>query len=487
MDFQRFQSYARSYSTVPVYRKVLSDLLTPVSAYLRLSSGSQYSVLLESVEEGRHLARYSYIGRDPRIRLIHDDSGTRIDSPEGSTRSDEPFVRIIRRFSSEYTAPEIPEIPTFSGGWIGYHGYETIRWVEDIPTYQTTEGDVPDAVFMLFDTLVAFDHVKRETIISHNVRIDSSRSLREQYDNALALTSQVLSDLQRDIRPEVVPVNTRREMESNMSENEFCAAVQSAREHILAGDVFQLVMSQRFQRRSNASPFNIYRALRNVNPSPFMFFLDFDEFRIIGASPEVLVKVEGREMEVRPIAGTRPRGQTPQEDDAYAEELLADEKERAEHLMLVDLARNDVGRVCDFGSVHLDSFMHVERYSHVMHIVSDVKGTLSDGHDALDALLAGFPAGTVTGAPKIRAMEIIHDLEPTRRGIYSGSVGYIDLHGNLTTCIAIRTLIMQEDLISFQSGAGIVYDSVPEKEYEETKNKAKAIMRAIDFAEQGLQ
>ena len=487
MEYQTFQNYAQHYPTVPVYRKVLSDLMTPVSAYLRLCSNARDSALLESVEEGRHLARYSYIGRDPRVRLTHHLGETRIETNSETHISDKPFIDLLREYSSQYHIPEVADIPTFSGGWIGYHGYETIQWMEEVPVYEAEENDVPDAIFMLFDTLVIFDHVKRETIVTRNVQIDDSLSLEEQYNAAVDVIDAVLGDLRCEVRPGTESVKGNGELRSNMSEAEFNRAVEAAKEHIVAGDVFQLVLSQRFQRVTEAAPFSVYRALRNVNPSPFMFYLDLDGFQIIGASPEVLVKVEGRDMEVRPIAGTRPRGDTVEEDNAYAEELVGDEKERAEHLMLVDLARNDVGRVCKYGSVHMDSFMTVERYSHVMHIVSDVRGTLEDGKDALDALLAGFPAGTVTGAPKIRAMEIIHDLEPSRRGIYSGSVGYIDFHGNLTTCIAIRTMLMRDNVVSFQSGAGIVYDSIPEREYEETKNKAMAIMRAIDFAERGLQ
>lgn len=487
MTFEQFESLAEEYSTVPVYQTVLSDLLTPVSSYLRLSRDSQYTVLLESVEEGRHLARYSYIGRNPEVLLIHNDGETQI-IEDGATRTtQQEFVDIIREYSNRYQVPKIGEIPTFAGGWIGYHGYETIKWVEDIPTYPAADGDTPDAIFMLYETLIAFDHIKRETVISHNVRIDPDKSLQEQYDVARDEITLVLDDLRKEAFPDIQDVSENGSVDSNFSEDAFCAAVEKAKDHIKAGDVFQLVLSQRFERHTEADPFTVYRALRSVNPSPFMFFFDMKDFHIIGASPEVLVKVEDDEMEVRPIAGTRHRGKDTEEDDALAADLLADEKERAEHLMLVDLARNDVGRVCEYGSVRLNKFMTIERYSHVMHIVSDVRGHLLDDYDAYDALMAGFPAGTVTGAPKIRAMEIIHDLEPTRRGIYSGGVGYIDFHGNLTTCITIRTLLMQDQTIYFQSGAGIVYDSVPDKEYQETKNKAMAIMRAIDFAEKGLQ
>jgi len=487
MEFKEFRKLAQSYNTVPVYKKVLSDLLTPVSAYLRLTKDSPYSVLLESVEEGRQLARYSYIGRDPVIRLVHDSGKTTITTNGTSEISERPFFDILREMTGRYKAPGVHDIPLFSGGWIGYTGYETIQWVEDIPVYPVTEEDVPDAVFLFFDTLIAFDHVKRETIISRNVIIDDRATLKDQYQHALEEIETIQTDLHTDHWVESSPAKRNDDIVSNFTMDQFCRAVKKANEYIRAGDAFQLVLSQRFQRSTEAEPFTVYRALRSVNPSPFMFFLNMDGFQLIGASPEVLVKVENREMQVRPIAGTRRRGNSVDEDNALAEDLLADEKECAEHLMLVDLARNDVGRVCQYGSIDIRSFMTIERYSHVMHIVSDVRGQLMDQYDAFDALMAGFPAGTVTGAPKIRAMEIIHELEPTRRGIYSGAVGYLDLHGNLTTCITIRTLLMKNQQIFFQSGAGIVYDSVPEKEYEETKNKAEAIMKAIDFAERGLQ
>ena len=486
MKYEIFQTFAQSNTVVPVYRKVLSDLLTPVSAYLRLANQSVNSVLLESVEEGKRLSRYSYIGRNPQAILRHNHGKTTV-TRDGITRDvQEPFLEYLRNSMQENPVPHLPDIPVFSGGWIGYLGYETIQWVEDIPVIEE-DDEIPDAVFLRFDTLIAFDHVKRETIISHNVRIDNSLPLRVQYEHAQEKIEAVLADLHTEIPYETPVITSNGAVTSNFSQKQFQKAVEQAKDAVRAGDVYQLVLSQRFERKSGASPFTIYRALRSVNPSPFMFYFDLQDFHIIGASPEVLVKVEDRTMEVRPIAGTRPRGSDILADDANAADLLADEKERAEHLMLVDLARNDVGRVCNYGSVEMTRFMEIERYSHVMHIVSDVHGRLRDGYDAFDALMAGFPAGTVTGAPKLRAMEIIYELEPTRRSIYSGAVGYIDFHGNLTTCITIRTLLMKEQTVYFQSGAGIVYDSVPAREYDETKNKAMAIMRAIDFAERGLQ
>jgi len=488
MDLQQFQNLAQTYSTVPVYRKVLSDLLTPVSAYLHLARDAKYAVLLESVEKGRHYARFSFIGRNPSKILTQKNDRTIIEIPgEGETTATKSFFDVLREHQNAVNIPQLPEIPLFSGGWVGYMGYETIRWAEDVPVHTGDSDYAPDAIFMLFDTLIAFDHLKHETIISTNVSIDQNRSLRAQYDKAQQIIEEVIIDLQQSDGYMTTEPTKNYPLTSNMSQAQFESAVEKAREHIIAGDVFQLVLSQRFERRSDSEPFSIYRALRSINPSPFMYYLQLNDFQIIGASPELLVGVENRCMEVRPIAGTRPRGLSDDEDTVLQEELLADEKERAEHLMLVDLSRNDVGRVCEYGSVQMESFMEVEKYSHVMHIVSDVQGKLLDKYDAFEALMAGFPAGTVSGAPKIRAMELIHELEPDRRGIYSGAVGYLDFHGNLTTCIAIRTLQMKDDLVSFQSGAGIVYDSIPENEYEETHNKARAIMRAIDYAERGLQ
>ncbi|MEE9284493.1 MAG: anthranilate synthase component I family protein, partial [Dehalococcoidia bacterium] len=356
-----------------------------------------------------------------------------------------------------------------------------------VPVYPAGAGDIPDAVFKLFETVMAFDHLKREVVICHTPMIDRQRPLEQQYDAAMQVVDQVGEALHTDIDYQMPPVTGQSRLTSNMSRAKFMAAVDQAREHIFAGDVYQLVLSQRFERVTAVEPLTLYRALRNINPSPYMFLFEHADFAIIGASPELLVTVKQGVMEVRPIAGTRPRGKDSAEDARLAEELLADEKERAEHLMLVDLGRNDVGRVARYKSVTVKEFMAVEHYSHVMHIVSDVQGEMLAGKDALDALLAGFPAGTVTGAPKIRAMELIHELEPDRRGIYAGAVGYMDFRGNLNTCIAIRTMLLKDGQVSFQSGAGIVADSDPQKEYNETVSKAEAIMRAVDLAERGLQ
>ncbi len=490
MNFEKFQTLAQDHTAVPVYRKVLADLLTPVSAYLRLAEHYRPAVLLESVERGPTsggFARYSYICLAPRVIVSHTAGTTTIQQGAEHHKTRTPFLTMLREMLAEYDVPHLDEIPDFCGGWVGYLGYETTAWVEEVPIYPAQDRDIPDAVFMLFETVMAFDHLKQEVIVCHTRKVDQDQPLRPQYDAALAVVDQVGKALHTEIDYQTPPVTGKSELESNLSREQFMVAVEKAKDHIFAGDIFQLVLSQRFQRTTRVEPLTLYRALRNINPSPYMFFINLDDFAIIGASPELLVKVEQNVMEVRPIAGTRPRGRDAAEDARLAEDLLADEKERAEHLMLVDLGRNDVGRVCRFKSVSVKEFMIVEQYSHVMHIVSDIRGVLADGRDVFDALLSGFPAGTVTGAPKIRAMELIHELEPTRRGIYAGSVGYIDFQGNLNTCIVIRTMLMKDGVVSFQSGAGIVADSDPEREYEETIDKAEAIMQAVDFAERGLQ
>ena len=486
MRFERFKTLAQEHSAVPVYRKVLADLLTPVGAYMRLERAYGKAVLLESVEGGQQPARYSYLCIQPCLTVSHAGAVTTLDDGSGPRQSATPLLTTLRESLAEYRVPKVEDIPAFCGGWVGFLGYETTAWMEDVPVHPASPEDIPDAVFILFDTMMAFDHLKQEVIVCHTQRIDRKRPLQAQYDAALAVVDKVGEALHADIDYQTPAITGQSQLRSNLSKSEYLAAVNRAKGYITAGDVFQLVLSQRFERETAVEPLTLYRALRNINPSPYMFLFNHDEFAIIGASPELLVSVDEGIMEVRPIAGTRPRGASSADDARLAEELLADEKERAEHLMMVDLGRNDVGRVSRLKSVTVKEFMVVEQYSHVMHIVSDIQGRVMEGKDSLDALLAGFPAGTVTGAPKIRAMELIHELEPHRRGIYAGTLGYMDFHGNLNTCIAIRTMLLKDGVVSFQSGAGIVADSQPEKEYVETVNKAEAIMRAVDFAERGL-
>jgi len=486
LTFNEFQDLSRECTTIPVYKHILADMLTPVAAWVHLSKKAEYAFLLESVEKGNQYSRYSYVGINPQKILMHKDGHTSITENGQSINVTTPFLDLLRETQSKYNMVKLPEIPFFTGGLVGYLGYETIAWVEDIPTHNESQLNVPDSVFMLFEDMIAFDHLKGSALVISNVKVDPNHDLKEQFDEAHLRVDAIGELLHSDVDYQT-PVRVEQStVSSNFDQDSFESAVLKAKEHIKDGDIFQLVLSQRFERQTSVEPTTLYRALRTINPSPYMFHLKIKDFDIIGASPELLVKVEDGIVEIRPIAGTRQRGKTDEKDKALAEDLINDEKECAEHLMLLDLGRNDVGRVSEYGSVTIPENMVIENYSHVMHIVSDVKGKLAEDKDPFDALMSGFPAGTVTGAPKIRAMEIIHELEPNRRDIYSGAVGFFDFTGNVNTCITIRTMIMKNGTVHFQSGAGIVHDSDPTKEFDETVNKAKAIMAAIDFAERGL-
>ena len=486
MEFTEFKKLSKTYKTIPVYKKVLADLLTPISAYMKLAKSSEYAFILESVEKGERYGRYSFIGKNPSAIIKSENGKTLYKKNDSWEVNDIPFLTSLRELHSRYASPKLDSLPHFCGGIVGYMGYESIVWVEDIPVYEKDEFQCPDAVFMVYEDMIAFDHLQNQIILFSNVQIEDEMDLHSAYETAMSRIDKMGEDLHTDIdyqSPNIVQNST---LHSNFTKESFINAVEDVKEHIKAGDIFQLVLSQRFYRQTTADPLTVYRALRSINPSPYMFHLKLKDLDIIGASPELLVKVENGEIEIRPIAGTRKRGKNGKQDAALAEELIQDEKERAEHLMLVDLGRNDVGRAAEFDSVKVEEFMVVEYYSHVMHIVSDVRGKLKKGKDVFDALYSGFPAGTLTGAPKIRAMEIIHDLEPSRRGIYAGAIGYFDFTGDINTCIAIRTMAMQDGKVYFQSGAGIVYDSDPLMEYNETVSKAQAINSAIDLAEKGL-
>ena len=486
MDINTFKRLAENYKTIPVYKRILADLLTPISAYMKLMKNSDYAFILESVEKGEQYGRYSFIGRDPLMILKSEHEKTHIWQDGNWQEESISFLSVLRKTQKKYNVPKLSGIPHFTGGLVGFMGYESITWVEDIPIYKQDELQCPDALFMLFHELIAFDHLQNQIILFCNVQIENGRDLEQAYTDANLCIDKMGEDLHTDIDYQTPARLEQSKLHSNFTQAKFEDAVQKAKENIKAGDVFQLVLSQCFRRQTSVDPLTMYRALRSINPSPYMFHLKLNDFDIIGASPELLVKVEDDEIEIRPIAGTRQRGENAEADKLLADDLLKDEKERAEHLMLVDLGRNDVGRAAEFDSVNVKEFMVVEYYSHVMHIVSDVRGKLREGKDVFDALYSGFPAGTLTGAPKIRAMEIIHDLEPSRRGVYSGAIGYFDFTGDMNTCIAIRTMVMKDGTVYFQSGAGIVYDSDPKKEFEETVNKAKAINSAIDLAENGL-
>ena len=479
---------------VPVHTRRSADLLTPVSAYLVLKDDAPYSFLFESVEGGEKLARYSFLGRDPYRVLTARDFGATVEVDERRTPAPEAglpppsgsIFDVLDAYLDRYEEVELPDLPRLRGGAVGYMGYDAVRLVENLPDAPPDDLGLPDAVWCFYDTVAAFDHVRHQLVLMANVFVDEDTNLREAYDHAQTRLTDLESDLKTAPSAPASFDWTQDDLTSNVERPDFEDAVRTAKEHIQRGDIFQVVLSQRFATSFQGDRFNLYRALRQVNPSPYLFYLDLDDLALVGSSPEVLVRAQDGTAEVLPIAGTRPRGEDDAEDDALAEELLGDAKERAEHLMLVDLGRNDLGRVCQYDTVKVDRYAYIERYSHVMHIVSSVTGTLAPDRSSMDALAACFPAGTVSGAPKVRAMEIIDDLEPSRRGVYAGAVGYVDFSGTLDTCIAIRTMVVTDQTAYVQAGAGIVADSDPAREYEETRDKAAALRQALRVASDGL-
>ena len=487
---------------IPIYRELPADLETPVSVYLKLRDDSP-SFLLESVEKGEQMGRYSFIGVQAPLALLARGEKVSIKGAGGAvleTRTAQDPLEVVKEFVQQRTPIPVDGLPRFIGGAVGYLSYDWVRFVEQLPATAGDELGLPDFVFLLADNLVIFDHVRHRLLVLANCRLEgdpstgSGQALLAAYADAVARIDQIVARLRRPlVVPETPHVLGNTEWQSNVSEQQFAAKVLQAKEHIAAGDIFQVVLSQRLSRQSEADPFTIYRALRMTNPSPYMYFLELpgddgsgQPLRLIGSSPEIHVRLEDGKALLRPIAGTRWRGATSEEDARLAAELLADPKERAEHVMLVDLGRNDLGRVCEYGSVHTPTLLAVERYSHVMHIVSDVQGALRPDFDAFDLLRATFPAGTVSGAPKVRAMEIIEALEGTRRGPYAGCVGYIGYDGAMDTCITIRTIVMRGQTCTLQAGAGIVADSDPASEWTETLNKARALAVAVEVAERGL-
>jgi anthranilate synthase component 1 len=478
--------------TVPVYREFPADLETPVSLYLKLRDEGP-SFLLESVEQGEQVGRYSFVGVEPTASLIARGDHVLVVGREGvrtEALDGQDPLHLVAEFLQPHRSVAVPGIPDFHGGAVGYLGYDMVRFFE--PKLQATAPpqtgfEWPEAVFLLADALVVFDHVRHRLLVVSNAHLDGDvdTAYHQAVDNIESLVERLRRPLPLPREPRA---QGNGQLRSNFSRADFEGAVRKAKEYIAAGDVFQVVLSQRLQRWTGADPFSIYRALRMLNPSPYMFYLELPEgLRLIGSSPEMLVRLEGGLAEVRPLAGTRRRGSTSQEDETLARELLADPKERAEHIMLVDLGRNDLGRVCQHGSVHVPLMMGVERYSHVMHMVSRVVGKLDASHDAFDLLRATFPAGTVSGAPKVRAMEIIDELEGERRGPYAGTVGYFSYSGSMDACITIRTIFFKDQTALLQAGAGIVADSDPGREYDETLQKAQALAEAIDRAERELQ
>ncbi len=483
--FEEFTDLATRGTFVPVCKELMADLLTPVSAFLKIAEHSDHAFLLESVEGGEQVGRYSFLGKDPFLVLRSNQGRTIIDREGERSETQVPFIDTLRGLMAEFSAPFVAGLPRFTGGAVGYLAYDVASWFEPVTLQESTDGR-DDAGFMVFDTVLAFDHVRHRILIIANARVSGGDDLASLYQFACARISFVERELERELskapRVEAPPLH----FTSNVTQERFEEMVRTAKEYIAAGDIYQVVLSQRFETSLGADPFTVYRALRHINPSPYMYFLKMGDRAIVGSSPEMLVRVEDRRVQTHPIAGTRPRGASEADDIRLGEELLGNVKERAEHVMLVDLGRNDVGRVSTYGTVRVPTYMTIERYSHVMHLVSIVEGQLAAGRDRLDALVACFPAGTVSGAPKVRAMEIIAELEADRRGVYAGAVGYLDFAGNLDFCITIRTVLVEGGRALVQAGAGIVADSDPAAEYQETRDKAKAVMAALSLAQAGF-
>ena len=488
-SLQEMNRIAEQGTVIPVCKDILADLLTPAAAFLRIAHDRRRAFLLESVEGGERLARYSFIGWDPFLMVRGKGNAVWMESQGKTVREETRGFEKLRQISRDFKAVPMPDLPPFVGGGVGFFAYDVIRQFERLPDLAEDDLGIDDYQVMYFSNVLAFDHLRHRIHIIANIFNDrSGQGLEDKYRDALLRIEQTEKRLTVPISlPSPVPKEAIPEPVSNLSVEKYNRNIEIAKDHIYAGDIFQAVLSQRFAMKITCDPFDIYRALRFVNPSPYMFFLRIDNLHLVGASPEMLVKVQDGRVEYGPIAGTRPRGKTPEEDAALHRELLADEKERAEHVMLVDLGRNDLGRVCKYGSVKVTDLMRIERYSHVMHLVSSVEGELREDLDCYHALEACLPAGTVSGAPKVRAMEIIEDLEPCRRGVYGGAVGYVDFSGNLDTCIALRTLVAKDGIAYIQAGGGIVADSQPERERDESFNKASALIRAVKFAHEGLK
>jgi anthranilate synthase component 1 len=502
-DFKEFEEKTREGNLIPVYKEILADLETPLSAYLKLKMKTGF--LFESVIGGEKWARYSFIGGNPSVTIKGKGKNLIIKrgSQKEKIRFDKDPLEGISEELKKYKPVVIPGLPRFFGGFVGYIGYDVVRYFERVPDYRHRGLNLPDLFLMLTDTLLVFDSLTQKIKVISNAHTDG-RSPKDAYREAEQKIEEIVKKLKSKAIPpgkRVVSLGEQRQFTplekmpladfltgftSNFTKENFLKAVERAKEYVKAGDVIQVVLSQNFERDVDIHPINAYRALRVINPSPYMYYMETGKCTLVGSSPEILVRLEGDTIELRPIAGTRRRGFSVEDDKRLEEELKADPKEIAEHIMLVDLGRNDVGRVAITGSVNVTELMTVERYSHVMHLVSNVVGRCRDGIDAFDVMRASFPAGTVTGAPKIRAIEIIEELEPTKRGPYAGCVGYFGFSGNMDMCITIRTIIFKDKKVYIQAGAGIVADSIPEREYVETMNKAKGMFKAIEMAENDL-
>ena len=491
-DLNTFRRLAEQYDLVPVYRRMVSDALTPVTAFHKIDDGGS-ACLFESVIGGEKVGRYSFLAAEPFLELSA--RGTTVTVVDGAKRKQFESVNPIRELRRELdrvSVARLPELPPFSCGAVGYAGYDVIRYSEYLPNAPEDDRKLPDLAFAFYDRMIIFDNIDKTMFVVVTARVDGSSDAERAYADAQRRLDETVEQLSSGSTGKLLAdIDTTGSVSipyrSNFRQEDFEDAVRKCVQYIEAGDIFQVVISQRLALELQADPFEVYRTLRVVNPSPFMFFLRSPDVTLVGSSPEIMCRVVGGRVTVRPLAGTRPRGETDEEDRRLAEELLADPKERAEHVMLVDLGRNDVGRVAQYGTVDLSDVMVIERYSHVMHITSNVTGQLVEGKDAFDALEACLPAGTVSGAPKVRAMEVIDELEPHRRGPYAGAVGHLDYHGNMDTCIALRTIVIQGGVAYVQAGAGIVADSKPEMEYQETLNKARGLLKAIEITEERMK
>jgi anthranilate synthase component 1 len=490
-DFREFQRLAKQGNLIPLYDVFSADLLTPVSAYLRIAQGARYSFLLESVEGGEKIARYTFAGAHPEEVFRYANGACVLEGRDRVVWEERDPISFLRERIERFRPVRIPGLPPLVAGAIGYFSYDMVRLIERLPRRLRDEIGLYDAMLMFYHGLIAFDHVQHRLWIVRNVFTGGPGSLRTKYNAAVREIKETRRLLEEPVdaeRPKKPSKSRKRrppKPASNFSHAEYLAAVRKAKQYIRAGDAFQVVVSQRFSAKMQAEPFEVYRQLRALNPSPYLFYLQLNDVSVVGSSPEMLVKVQGRDVFYRPIAGTRWRGKDEAEDQRLEREMLASEKERAEHIMLVDLGRNDLGRVCDYGTVKPEKLLTVERYSHVMHLVSSLRGRLREDVDCFDALMACFPAGTVSGAPKVRAMEIIEELERTRRGIYAGGILYLDFAGNLDSCIALRTMVVKNGVAYVQAGGGIVADSIPEDEYQESLNKSKALFTALERAQRG--
>jgi anthranilate synthase component 1 len=486
-DFREFQRLAKQGNLVPVYDVFSADLLTPVSAYLRIARGARYSFLLESVEGGEKIARYTFAGAHPEEVFRYANGACVLENRNKLVWEERDPVSFLRQRMEKFKPVRIAGLPPLVAGAIGYFSYDMVRLIERLPKSLRDEIGLYDAVLMFYHGILAFDHVQHRLWIVRNVFTEGPGTLRAKYNAAVREIKRTRALLEEPAPTELVRKAAKKKghplkVTSNFRKAEYLAAVRKAKAYIRAGDIFQVVISQRFSTKVQAEPFEIYRELRALNPSPYLFYLHMNDVDVVGSSPEMLVKVQGRDVFYRPIAGTLPRGKDEAEDQRLEKQMLASEKERAEHVMLVDLGRNDLGRVCEYGSVKVEYLMLVERFSHVMHLVSSLKGRLREDVDCFDALMACFPAGTVSGAPKVRAMEIIEELERTRRGIYAGGVLYMDFAGNLDSCIALRTMVVKNGMAHVQAGGGVVADSTPVGEYQETLNKSRALLTALKAA-----